>query len=62
MNEPDLERLQAIRDELHQLGDTGRLTKQEFDRLWTAAVEAANGHDECLEGIEMSAESYGVTS
>ncbi len=60
MTEPDLDRLRDVRNELSDLGTAGKLTKEAFDRLWKQAVEAANGHDECLEGIETSAIWYGL--
>ena len=61
MKKPDLDRLRELRNDLHALGRAGRLTQEAFERLWKQAVEAANGHEECLEGIETCAIWYGLS-
>lgn len=57
---PDLDKLRDIRREMSDLGDAGKLTRAEFDRLFALAKDAADNDDQYLEGIETVAILYGV--
>jgi len=49
MTEPDDEKLDKLAREMDVLFDSGRLTREEFIRIWREAVESAHGEGEEME-------------
>lgn len=59
MKEPDFDKLTEVNDELDELADTDKLTKDEFARLYKAAKDAVGDYPELLEGFLMRGREYG---
>lgn len=60
MSDPDFSKLQAVSHELEELADAGKLTQEDFDRLFADAEAAVGEHMEFLEALLNTAREFGL--
>jgi len=56
MTEPDNDKLDKLAREMEVLFDSGRLTREEFIRIWREAVEATHGNGDEMEPFALFAD------
>ena len=55
-NPPDWTRLEEIDSEAQSIFDAGKMTQDEFERIWKIGEKARNGHPEFMDSFVCYAE------
>lgn len=62
MSQPDFNKLNAATRELERLADAGKLTREDYTRLSSAASDAVGENTQLLEGVIMTGMEHGFVS